>query len=758
MSDKEVLLKGKSPDKVFKTLNWILTYQDLGVKPVPVFNGTKKSYFTGYTKPGYNPDVKVWQNYQLGIGFVTSGKLVDIDCDSIDSLFFAKRLLPFTDAVFGRQGKPNSHYLYRTVGDELKKKAFHMPVDPRLSRVERQKFIRNNTIIEFRSQGHLTVLPGTIHSSGEEIYWRNKENPSPIPQEIQADILYRKVQLVALGAIVVKHGLWGEGSRQNAALYIAGELVNLGYDRSDVQDLIAAICEYEEDHDVSERYTAIQSTIQKKEANQQIKGFNGLNEEQICEDWVVDFLKKLFKIPLGVVDEFANIPKLQRTTSGKIINCESNIVNIIRNHEDLQGIFKLNVMNEQVYVVNAPWSMEDELRTYSEDVDATELAMWMQERGFTTCNQSSIKGILLVAARDFPFHPLKDYFNDLVWDGKERLKYLCSDYMNVDIGDDEKSKLYYQEISKKFLLGAVVRTFLPGEDVQNMLIIQGHQGAQKSRFVKDICPWKDLYAPNMPKDLENKDAMINIKGKMIIEMPELSSFRKSDIETQKAFISRSSDTFRNIYGKIGEDSTRTCIFVGTTNDMEFLDDPTGSRRNWIVKIREEVKGIDITAVVRDKDQLWAEAVHLFKEGKEKHYFETGDELFEQQKEKNAEHIVGYAYSDEIVEEAARLGYTYYKKVILGGVSTRSLAIEECVTVTGILDKLRLKYNIPITMNLKFITSNLRREGWIVGKTQEKISGKRNAKIWKRKSEQDWHEYYKGYSTEEKKNESDTSSF
>jgi predicted P-loop ATPase len=104
-------------------------------------------------------------------------------------------------------------------------------------------------------------------------------------------------------------------------------------------------------------------------------------------------------------------------------------------------------------------------------------------------------------------------------------------------------------------------------------------------------------------DLHTKDAAIQIAGKWIIEVSELSALRRSDVETIKKFMGRSVDTYRALYARTTEDHPRQCVFVATTNDEHYLKDQTGNRRFWPLACGS----IDIKAIQRDRNQLWAEA-------------------------------------------------------------------------------------------------------------------------------------------------------
>src|SRR5262249_13549502 len=106
--------------------------------------------------------------------------------------------------------------------------------------------------------------------------------------------------------------------------------------------------------------------------------------------------------------------------------------------------------------------------------------------------------------------------------------------------------------------------------------------------------------------LETRAQQEAIEGVWIYELSELAGLRRADIETIKGFLSKTADNARPAYGRFRNDQPRRCIFVGTTNDSEYLRDATGNRRFWPVRTGT----IALEALRHDRDQLWAEAVAM----------------------------------------------------------------------------------------------------------------------------------------------------
>jgi predicted P-loop ATPase len=137
--------------------------------------------------------------------------------------------------------------------------------------------------------------------------------------------------------------------------------------------------------------------------------------------------------------------------------------------------------------------------------------------------------------------------------------------------------------------------------------LEGAQGTLKSTALKTLGqPWfTDEIA-----DLGSKDAAMQVRGVWIIEIAELDAMSRSDIAKVKAFVSRSTDRYRPSYGMHVIEAPRESVFVGTVNHDSYLKDETGGRRFWPVKCGV----VNIDALKRDRDQLWAEAVVRYRNG------------------------------------------------------------------------------------------------------------------------------------------------
>ncbi len=205
------------------------------------------------------------------------------------------------------------------------------------------------------------------------------------------------------------------------------------------------------------------------------------------------------------------------------------------------------------------------------------------------------------------YDPLYDYLNARSWDGGSLISNFLITHMGAvtvnDLGEDITE--YVRKVSTRFFLACVARGLDPGVKADNVLIVEGEQGIMKSTAF-DVLGGQ--WYTDTKIDISNKDSRMLASIKWIIELGELASLKGKDNEALKTFLSAREDTMRLPYAATVESFPRHAIFVGTTNHDQFLSDTTGNRRYWPVKCNK----IDLEAIKRDRDQLWAEAVARYR--------------------------------------------------------------------------------------------------------------------------------------------------
>lgn len=306
--------------------------------------------------------------------------------------------------------------------------------------------------------------------------------------------------------------------------------------------------------------------------------------------------------PKTVVMEVSNSDKLMRTKgangqTGHVINNLYNVRTII---EMIPGLsnnlwyddFHHKFMGKKADGKIIEWADEDDLQ----------LCMFMQKQ----LNMAQLKDEMVRKARiahsmENVRNEPREWMETLQWDGTKRVESFFAEYMGCVDGE------YTQAVSKNFWVSMVARIMMPGCKVDNMVILEGPQGAGKSKALKAI-GGKWYVECNEP--LHSKDFLLVTHGNLIVEIGELDSFNKAETNTIKKVVSTAVDRFRAPYARGARDYPRQCIFVGTTNDDDYLKDATGGRRFWPIACGD----LKYDLIVEHREQLFAEAAILYNAG------------------------------------------------------------------------------------------------------------------------------------------------
>lgn len=191
----------------------------------------------------------------------------------------------------------------------------------------------------------------------------------------------------------------------------------------------------------------------------------------------------------------------------------------------------------------------------------------------------------------------RDWMQSLTWDQKPRVHEFLAECFGSDYNE------YTVAASKNFWVGLAARVYRPGCKLDNMLVLEGPQGAYKSTALEII---GGKWFMGMKESIQSKDFFQVLRGKLIVEIAELDSFYAADVRRIKNVLSSRSDTYRKSYGRLSEDYHRTSVFVATTNEEHWQRDQTGARRFWPILCKK----VNLKKVAEDRAQLFAEAVHL----------------------------------------------------------------------------------------------------------------------------------------------------
>ncbi|MET3791794.1 VapE domain-containing protein [Aquamicrobium terrae] len=297
------------------------------------------------------------------------------------------------------------------------------------------------------------------------------------------------------------------------------------------------------------------------------------------------------------------LSRLCQDLSGTPERNEANVIIALNSDPAFAGVLAFDEFAQGI-VVRQPLPWDDTNATFPrpwEDADDIRTAEWLQLRGLNVAPTVVSRAVGAVA-RELRIHPVRDWLDTLTWDGTPRIETWTSAYLGAE------PTAFHHTVGALWLISAVARIYRPGVKADHMLILEGPQGARKSTAIK-VLAGEDWFTDELP-ELGSKDAAIHMQGVWIVEIAELDAIGRAEVSRIKAFLTRTTDRFRPPYGRYTVEVPRQCVFAGTVNPDTYLRDETGNRRFWPLRCGT----IDIAALARDRDQLWAEAVHHFREG------------------------------------------------------------------------------------------------------------------------------------------------
>jgi Virulence-associated protein E-like domain len=235
------------------------------------------------------------------------------------------------------------------------------------------------------------------------------------------------------------------------------------------------------------------------------------------------------------------------------------------------------------------------------DIDVFAVQEHLQWLGFRRLGKDATHDAISKYAHEHAFHPVRNYLDRLAWDGKGRLRTWLVDCFSAEENE------YSEEIGKMFLISMVARIYKPGCKVDYMPVLEGEQGLLKSVACNILAGG---YFSDQLSDITSKEAFQHLRGKWLLEIAELHTYSRAAIDHFKMFLTRQIERYRPPWGRKEVHEPRQCVFVGTTNRALYLKDATGNRRVWPIKTGD----IDLKWLRDNRDQLFAEAVHLYRAG------------------------------------------------------------------------------------------------------------------------------------------------
>lgn len=292
--------------------------------------------------------------------------------------------------------------------------------------------------------------------------------------------------------------------------------------------------------------------------------------------------------------------KLIQGSRGGYNDCKENVAIALLNHPDLLNLVAKNDFSETVEKIRpAPWESENpEFRPVEWTVhDDRELSMFLAVNARVTIGSTGTigEGVAYVANRA-RYHPVRAWLTSLTWDGKDRNSRWLTELLGVE------DTPYSQLVGALWLRQAVNRILNPGCQGDYVLILEGHQGLNKSTALRHL---GGDYFSDVALNLNDKDSMMMLSGIWIYEIAELDAFNRVESTRIKQWISQKTDRFRPPYERRLVNVPRQTVFAATTNHYEYHKDPTGNRRFWSVRCNS----VDLVKIDAWREQMFAQAMH-----------------------------------------------------------------------------------------------------------------------------------------------------
>jgi predicted P-loop ATPase len=336
----------------------------------------------------------------------------------------------------------------------------------------------------------------------------------------------------------------------------------------------------------------------------------------------------------SIAEEYDWTESLQRTANGRLLANLANLVEILTWSPEWDGVIALDEFSGRIVKRRTPPYAGTGIGEWSDDDDIG-LRWWLQKNADYRMapREADIVGAVQRVARLNSFHEVRQFLDELVWDGTPRAHSLFWKYFGA------QKSAYIESVAVKWLVGAIARAYAPigGVKMDNVLILEGPQGSFKSSALAVLgAPW----FTDAPFRLNDREGWMVIRGRWIVELPELDALSRAEASASKTFFGVQVDRYRTPWGRRPVDVPRQCVFCGTVNHSVYLKDETGNRRYWPVRCGQ----ISLDLLREDRMQLWAEALHLYRQGETWWVTSAQREMYEEQQ---GERFIGDAWIDII---------------------------------------------------------------------------------------------------------------
>lgn len=334
---------------------------------------------------------------------------------------------------------------------------------------------------------------------------------------------------------------------------------------------------------------AVMTTIAREKLTEAGEDFANILDEEESSDWLAE---------------------MDVDRKGNYLATPKNVDLILKNDPNLKKCFAYDVFNDRKALLRLPpWRIKGDAEMFIRDDDEANLRLYLSKEPWGLEGKQKIADALDVVCRENAFHPVREYFNTLTWDGVRRLDTLFIDYLGAE--DTELNRL----ITRIAFTAAVYRTYEPGTKYDQIVVLVGTQGCGKSTIIEKMAINQKWFSNSMPSPDKPEDAARHLRGKFIIEVGELVGFKKAEVEAIKNFLSKTADDFHAHYGKNDVHRPRQCIFFASTNEEQFLRDSSGERRYWPIKncVIQPKYNVWENLTPDIVGQIWAEAIQRYRE-------------------------------------------------------------------------------------------------------------------------------------------------
>lgn len=489
--------------------------------------------------------------------------------------------------------------------------------------------------LDVKADGGYVIAPPSVHPNGKSYQWETDPRTvriAPCPDWVRAtskdDVSVemperlRDASQSPLGRAFSDAGLLGRG---------------LGAGKR------AVICPWQNEHTTGTEFDS-STVLFPANAPNGIGGFH-CSHSHCSGRSATDALQELRRQADAERLERAWMRGLRRTEKGELKSSFANVVQILTHDAEYARKFRLDEMRGIVSLGG------NELT----DAMVSQTRVDLELRyGVQPTDPETARAVQLVSSQN-AFHPVREFLASLSWDGTPRLERAATDLLRIRAETEEEAAIASLLVVRWFV-GLVARPFEPGCKLDTALILQGAQGAGKSMFFRAI---GDEWFSDTEMALD-KDALMQLRGAWIYEWAELENVMgRHTVARVKAFLTSTEDKYRPPFGRTPVTVKRSGVIVGTTNNEDFLHDPTGSRRFWVVPVGR----VDVERVRAERDQLLAEAVESFRRGERRWLTEAEEE----KRETLAERFVETdPWEERVLEFAKRQEKVRTSDVLLQG--------------------------------------------------------------------------------------------